>query len=123
MDMGSRNGPFVNGSPVSFPILLKDFRCDLSGRLSAQFPLAGKSSANGGSERPHRRSTYTGAVRPPQKLCPGGGHIRGFTQLSQQIDPSLLCNLIGSWFREGGQLMQEKGSWSQEYFGDALMSV
>jgi len=49
--------------------------------------------------------------------------VRGFTVLTQQIDQGLLCQVIGTWFREAGPLLTARGSWAQKYIGDAIMSI
>jgi adenylate cyclase len=122
MDMGSRNGSFVNGARVSFPIALKDLDVISLGDYQFSFRWPEKGSATAIPSVPVG-GVPTRALYAPRKSSVLVVDVRGFTQLSQQIDPSLLCNLIGSWFREGGQLMQDRGSWAQKYIGDALMSV
>jgi 6-phosphogluconate dehydrogenase len=122
MDMGSRNGSFVNGSRMSFPVLVKDPDMISLGdyQLSFHWP---EGVAQAAAPSVSTGSQPTRALYASRKSSVLVVDIQGFTQLSRQIDPSLQCNLIGSWFREGGRPMQEKGSWSQKYIGDALMSV
>ena len=122
MDMGSRNGSFVNGSRVTFPVSLKDADAISLGDYQFSFHWPEKAAQAAAPSVP-MDGVPTRALYAPRRSSVLVVDVRGFTQLSQQIDPSLLCNLIGSWFREGGQLMQEKGSWAQKYIGDALMSV
>ena len=49
--------------------------------------------------------------------------IRGFTRLSQSLDEDLLARTIGTWAAECGKVLEDCGSWSQKYIGDAVMSI
>jgi adenylate cyclase len=49
--------------------------------------------------------------------------IRGYTKLAQVVDHAVLCQLIGSWCREAGQIMEKYGTWGLKYIGDAVMAV
>jgi adenylate cyclase len=122
IDMGSRNGSFVNGVRVSFPVYLKDGDEISLGEYQITFHWPGEAAQAVVPKAPARGSSTVGvfAMRKTTVLV---ADVRDFTKLTQQIDQSVLSNLIGTWFREGGQLMQGQGSWSQKYIGDALMSV
>jgi adenylate cyclase len=122
MDMGSRNGSFVNGARVSFPVSLKDGDKISLGDYQITFHWPGAAEQAAAPKAPVSGSA-TVALFTTRKTSVLVVDVRDFTKLTQRIDQSLLCNLIGTWFREGGQLMQEQGSWAQKYIGDALMSV
>jgi adenylate cyclase len=49
--------------------------------------------------------------------------IRDFTGISQRVSEAELCQMIGTWFNHAGNIMQQHGSWSQKYIGDAVMAV
>jgi len=49
--------------------------------------------------------------------------VSGYTKLAQTIDHALLCQLIGSWFREAEHIMEGHGAWELKYIGDAVMAV
>jgi len=122
IDMGSRNGSFVNGIRVSIPVTLRTgdtitlgpysltFHQPVSSTSSQAIPAAVEAEATKGFFAP--RLTTVLVV-----------DVRDFTKLTQAISEELLCQVIGTWFREGGQIMQQQGSWAQKYIGDALMAV
>jgi len=122
MDMGSRNGSFVNGSRVSFPISLKDGDTISLGEYQLTFHRP-EGAAQAAPPNAAKSGSDTKLLASSRKTSVLVVDVRDFTKLAQQIDPSLLSNLISTWFREGGQVMLEQGSWAQKYIGDALMAV
>jgi adenylate cyclase len=121
IDMGSRNGSFVNGKRVSVPLALNDGDQISLGDTTIKF---------------HREGGL--AAPPPPKMTSGDTtlsyfasnrttvlvtDVRNFTMLTQRIDQALLCQVIGTWFREAGPVLTDHGSWAQKYIGDAIMSI
>jgi adenylate cyclase len=120
IDMGSRNGCFVNGSRVSIPVVLNDGDTLLFGEHELKFD---HKTANIPIESPAEGGDATRVVFAFSLITILIVDVRDFTRLTQQLDKAVLCETIGSWFREGGQIMQRHGSWSQKYIGDAVMSI
>lgn len=120
IDMGSRNGCFVNGSRVSIPVVLKDG--DVLQFGEHQLTFLQEASA-GPEKKPQNLGDSTKVIFAFSLITILIIDVRNFTVLTQQIDKAVLCETIGSWFREGGQIMQRHGSWSQKYIGDAVMSI
>jgi adenylate cyclase len=122
IDMGSRNGSFVNGARVSVPVVLKDGDRISLGEYQLAFgcpPVA----ISGIVESAGPGGVATKGFFAPRRTTVLVVDVRNFTRLAQQIEQSLLCQMIGTWFREGGQIMQLQRSWAQKYIGDALMAV
>ena len=120
IDMGSRNGCFVNGSRVSIPIVLRDGDVLQFGEHQLTFL---QETADAPEKTPDNVGDATKVIFAFSLITILVVDIRDFTGLTQQIDKAVLCETIGSWFREGGQIMQRRGSWSQKYIGDAVMSI
>jgi adenylate cyclase len=122
IDLGSRNGTFLNDVRVSTPCVLGsgdqirigeyqlDFRCDSQIRKADDLAGAIDVSAT--------RAVY--AQRSVSVLVID---VRGYTKLAQVVDNALLCQVIGSWFREAGRIMEGHGAWALKYIGDAVMAV
>jgi len=122
IDLGSRNGTFLNDARVSTPCVLAngdqirigvfqlEFRCESSIRRVDEAVTAVDVSV-------------TKAMYSPRLVSVLVVDVRGYTKLAQMIDHALLCQLIGSWFREAGQIMEAHGSWALKYIGDAVMAV
>ena len=49
--------------------------------------------------------------------------IRDFTGLTRQTDEKILSEMIGTWFRQAGDILRKHGSWVDKYIGDAIMAV
>ncbi len=121
IDMGSRNGSFVNDRRVSIPIPLHD----------------GDRLALGDAQMVFHNPVESAdpATLAPSDVLPTVSRfkeclvsvlvvdIRGFTGLSQRLENALLCQLTGSWFGEADRIMRGAGSDAQKYIGDAVMAV
>jgi adenylate cyclase len=123
VDLGSRNGSFVNSRRVSVPQVLKDtdrltfgdqelvFHSPVS-PLSTTLPVS-TDTRNEPTTALHTHSLTTIAVVD----------IRDFTPLARTVSEALLSQAIGTWFLRVGQIVQRHGSWAQKYIGDAVMAV
>lgn len=126
IDLGSRNGSFVNGRRVMIPVSLKngdriilgeteiDFYCPETTTASEISQLSPSDDTNAiATAMLHRRQLITVLVID----------IRDFTKLTQQMDEHLLSEAIGTWFRRAGEIIDRHGSWVDKYIGDAVMTV
>jgi adenylate cyclase len=124
VDLGSRNGSFVNARRVSVPQVLKDadrltfgdqellFRTPVSSS-PAVTSAVGTGTRNEPTTALHTHSLTTIAVVD----------IRDFTRFTRSVSEALLSQAIGTWFLRVGQIAQRHGSWAQKYVGDAVMAV
>ena len=123
IDLGSRNGAFVNGSRVSVPAYLKD-QDEIT--LGKQLFIFSQPRGTGETvEAPDESSVSdsTHLLFALQQITVLVVDIRDFTGLSQQIDETALAQTIGSWIRRAGPILQKEGSWAQKYIGDAIMGI
>jgi adenylate cyclase len=120
IDLGSSNGSFINSRRVIKPTNLKngdritigdiciDFFCpDTNNHLSQD------TTSRVITEMLHKRCLITVLVVD----------IRNFTRLTQQLDEIVLSQMIGTWFRQAGEIISSYGSWVDKYIGDAVMSI
>jgi adenylate cyclase len=122
IDLGSLNGTYLNGARVSTPTELRDGGQVRVGLYGLEFHCD--------SPAPPLDETVTNttgfATRPlyAQRLVSVlVVDVRGYTRLAQVTDHAILCQLIGTWFREAGRIMERHGAWAQKYIGDAVMAV
>jgi adenylate cyclase len=122
VDLGSRNGSFVNGARVSFPRVLKDKDRLVFGDQELVFrtPYAGESASAAATGM---RNEPTTALHSHSLATIVVVDIRDFTPLSRALTEELLSQTIGTWFLRSGQITQRLGSWAQKYIGDAVMAV
>jgi adenylate cyclase len=123
VDLGSRNGSFINTKRVSVPQVLHDSDRLMFGDQEVVFrnpvnpvtaaPAAASNSRYEATTALHTHSLTTIAVVD----------IRDFTPLARSVSEELLSQAIGTWFLRVGQIVQRHGSWAQKYIGDAMMAV
>lgn len=127
IDLGSRNGTFINGRRVSIPISLQN-----GDRLTfGQTDLTFYSPVNKGADNLVVEPTLnlddeasaTALLHVRRLITVLVVDIRNFTTLTRKLDERLLSEVIGTWFRCAGEIIREYGSWVDKYIGDAVMAV
>jgi adenylate cyclase len=126
VDLGSRNGSFVNGKRVTVPAILHEGDEIRFGETRLVFhqkdslmladlpldPLQTAATALATSAM-HVRCLVTVLVVD----------IRDFTGLAQSVETPVLSRVIGTWFRRSGRAVERHGSRICKYIGDAVMAV
>jgi adenylate cyclase len=123
VDLGSRNGSFVNGNRVSFPVALDDQDKLLFGDQPLTFRNPARSEPVPATSAVDLRNEPTNALHIHSLATILVVDIRGFTALGRTLPVPLLSQTIGTWFLRSGQIAQRLGSWAQKYIGDAVMAV
>jgi class 3 adenylate cyclase len=123
VDLGSRNGSFVNARRVSLPLMLSDKDRLVFGDQELIFRDPQASGATLEPGEIDTRDMPTTALHTHSLVTIVVVDIRDFTPLARQISESLLSQTIGTWFLRSGQITQRHGSWAQKYVGDAVMAV
>jgi len=123
VDLGSRNGSFVNSRRVSVPVVLCDGDHVVFGDQELSFHNAQR--ANSPLEAPgaDTRNAPTTSLHTHSLTTILVVDIRDFTPLARSVSEALLSQTIGTWFLKVGQIAQRLGSWAQKYIGDAMMAV
>ena len=126
IDMGSRNGSFVNGRRLTAPFALQDGdRLSLGqARLCFRNPaqVAAASAASGATPgAPETGQTI--ALFKKADISVLVVDIRSFTVLAQKIDSGVLSRLVSRWFAEADRITQHYGGTAQKHIGDAVMAV
>jgi adenylate cyclase len=123
VDLGSRNGSFVNGTRVSFPVVLSDKDRLVFGDQELVFRNPARSESSLAASHVDIRNEPTTALHTHSLATIMVVDIRDFTPLARTLTESLLSQTIGTWFLRSGQITQRMGSWAQKYIGDAVMAV
>jgi adenylate cyclase len=122
VDLGSRNGSFVNTRRVAVPVVLNDKDSLLFGDQQLQFhnsvPPSGIVAPSTDTRNAPTTSLQTRTLATIMVV-----DIRDFTPLARKLSSDLLSQTIGTWFLKVGQVTQRLGSWAQKYIGDAVMAV
>jgi adenylate cyclase len=122
IDLGSRNGSFLNGRRVGIPVTLKSGDRLTFGQTelvyhSPRTPIVDPSG------KPARELTATAALHVRRLISVLVVDIRDYTVLTRRLDEEILSEMIGSWFRQAGEIIRQNGSWVDKYIGDAVMAV
>ena len=119
-DLGSSNGTFLNGRPITVPSIVKsgDEIKIGSARLILDFPQ----ETEGLLPPPTNIPINTVMDFASQTIAILVVDIRGFTHLSETIPTADLARFIGSWFRDLSQAIERRGGTIDKFIGDAVMA-
>ncbi|MES2572281.1 MAG: adenylate/guanylate cyclase domain-containing protein [Verrucomicrobiota bacterium] len=120
IDLGSRNGTYLNEQRVVMPVILEDGARIRVGDTAMTF--------NEGVDETceeHLRLTVVGSMdtssihaRPVALLvC----DIRGFSSMSERTASADLAQVLGAWFREMGNLVAQSAGIIDKFIGDAVL--
>ncbi|MBD2081120.1 adenylate/guanylate cyclase domain-containing protein [Leptolyngbya sp. FACHB-17] len=123
IDLGSRNGTFVNGRRVSIPVTLRNGDRLTFGQTELDFVCPQNRPTANADDSDSRDFTATATLHVRRLISVLVIDIRDFTVLTRQLDEKVLSEVIGTWFRQAGNIIREYGSWVDKYIGDAVMAV
>ncbi len=122
IDLGSRNGSFVNGRRVGIPVTIRNGDRLMFGQTELEFHCP-SNSRNSDISQPLNSETMTSTLHVRRLMSVMVVDIRDFTVLTRQLDEKILSVVIGTWFRQSGNIIRESGSWVDKYIGDAVMAI
>jgi len=121
MDLGSRNGTFVNGRRVITPVILEN---------GATIRITNNELVFEQSDGPAQENAYEATIAAGTDanndesatvaimVC----DIRGFSTMSEILPEDILARTLGEWFREAGNLVQSQGGTIDKFIGDAILA-
>lgn len=121
IDMGSRNGSFVNGRRLTAPVALRDGDRLSFGEARLCFRNPSQVAASPSPDAMARGQTI--GLFKQDNVSVLVVDIRGFTVLAQKIDAGVLSRLVSTWFAEVDRIVHHYGGTAQKHIGDAVMAV
>jgi adenylate cyclase len=122
IDLGSRNGSFIHGRRVSIPVVLQNGDRITLGQTQIEFFNPREVAALADEDREDPSSTTL--IRSNRCLITVMVmDIRDFTGLTRKLGEELLSEVMGTWFRQAGEIIRQHDSWVDKYIGDAVMAV
>ncbi len=121
MDLGSRNGTFVNGRRVITPVLLEHGAVIRISNNELVFEQTEGSTPDStydvtlatGTDAHHEESAIVAIM-----VC----DIRGFSTMSEILPEDTLARTLGEWFRVAGNHVQDSGGTIDKFIGDAILA-
>ena len=121
MDLGSRNGTYVNDQRVVMPVVLQS-----GARVRiANYELVFEQTID---EEPGEVTDITLAAMSLEDqhaslsvailVC----DIRGFSAMAERLEERQLALVLGNWFRDIGNAVQSAGGIIDKYIGDAVLA-
>jgi adenylate cyclase len=121
MDLGSRNGTFVNGRRVITPTILTHGAVIRITNNELIFEQSEQTSEDAsydvtivaGTESTHDQSAVVAVM-----VC----DIRGFSTMSELLPEDELARTLGQWFRDVGNIVHQNGGTIDKFIGDAVLA-
>lgn len=121
MDLGSRNGTFVNGRRVITPTILTDgavIRITNNELIFEQSEQTSQDSTYditiaAGTDTAHNQNAIVAVM-----VC----DIRGFSTMSEILAEDELARTLGQWFRDAGNIVHEAAGTIDKFIGDAILA-
>jgi adenylate cyclase len=121
IDLGSRNGTYVNDQRVIMPTTLSDGARILIAKNELLFQQVEDDYATAALEVTLAGS-MAGAHSAVQPVALLVCDIRGFSTMAEKISSSDLAQHLGVWFREAGNLVTKNGGTIDKFIGDAVLA-
>jgi adenylate cyclase len=122
IDLGSRNGSFINGRRVGIPVTLQNGDRLTFGQTELIFHCP-QPEVEEPAEQTPCDFTATATLHVRRLISVFVVDIRDYTGLTLQMDEKLLSEMISHWFCQAGEIIRKNGSWVDKYIGDAVMAV
>jgi adenylate cyclase len=121
MDLGSRNGTFVNGRRVITPTILTDGAVIRITNNELIFEQSEQSSQDAtydvtiaaGTDAAHDQNAIVAVM-----VC----DIRGFSTMAEILAEDELARTLGQWFRDAGNIVHDSGGTIDKFIGDAVLA-
>ncbi len=121
MDLGSRNGTFVNGRRVITPTILTHgavIRITNNELVFEQFEETSQDPAYdvtiaAGTESAHDQGAVVAVM-----VC----DIRSFSTMSELLPEEELARTLGQWFRDVGNIVHQNAGTIDKFIGDAVLA-
>jgi len=120
MDLGSRNGTFVDGRRVITPVTLRHGSVIRITSNELHFEQLEDTPHDSGYD-----VTLAGTDTGMEEVCEVAimvCDIRGFSTMSELLPEDVLARTLGEWFRTAGNLVQQNGGTIDKFIGDAILA-
>src|SRR5690606_31273904 len=121
MDLGSRNGTFINGVRVVMPVTLQSGDVIRIGSAELAFTLETDEETDDFAGVTMAAGTDS-IVQNSQAVAILVCDIRGFSTMSEKLQEAVVARTLGKWFREAGKVIFSSGGTIDKFIGDAVLA-
>ncbi|MBV9390288.1 MAG: FHA domain-containing protein, partial [Verrucomicrobia bacterium] len=121
MDLGSRNGTFVDDQRVVMPVVLAPGAKIRIANHQLVFEQTLDEDATEAMDATLAAVSIEGSHAPLSAallVC----DIRGFSSMAEKLEERELAQNLGNWFRDVGNAVQSSGGTIDKYIGDAVLA-
>lgn len=121
MDLGSRNGTYVNGQRVIMPVILENgavIRVSNNEMTFEQNEAAAPDSEYDLTVAADTDAFGEGTTTVSLMVC----DIRSFSAMSEILPEDILARTLGQWFRDAGNIVQNSGGIIDKFIGDSVLA-
>lgn len=123
MDLGSRNGTYVNDRRVVTPVTLEQGAIIRISGTELHFETFEEEKADAsGIVDVTIATTSTGSDSSIQRVAILVCDIRGFSSMSEIMSPDTMARVLGGWFAEAGNAVNLTGGTIDKFIGDAILA-
>lgn len=125
VDLGSRNGTFVDDVRVLLPVTLRDGARIRVGHFEIRFVQREADPADETLDATIGTTiagTRTGPAPTAHDVALMVCDVRGFSTMSEQVEPGTMAQFLGAWFREAGNAVVSRGGTVDKFIGDAMFA-
>ncbi|MHC4995370.1 MAG: FHA domain-containing protein [Planctomycetota bacterium] len=121
IDLGSRNGTFVNGHRVTAPVGLRDGDFVRFGPVHAVYRFPQEAYIEATLARSVCGATHMQTQQRVVSVLVVD--VCEFTPLTRQLGDQELMRVMGAWFDRAERVLQDRGCVFEKHVGDAIMAV
>jgi adenylate cyclase len=122
MDLGSRNGTFVDERRVVMPIVLEPGAKVRIANYELVFDQTSEEATESDSSEVTLAATSGDGHPSLMSVAILVCDIRGFSSMAERLEERLLAQFIGNWFRDVGNTIQAADGIIDKYIGDAVLA-
>jgi adenylate cyclase len=123
MDLGSRNGTYVGDRRVVTPVTLENGSIIHISGTEIHFETIEEENTEGSEVFDFTVATTSGGSNSSlQHVAILVCDIRGFSTVSESLEPDALARVLGGWFADAGNAVNLSGGTVDKFIGDAILS-